>query len=168
VGLSTTHTVRGLAAGVLALTVLTGCGDDQPAAPQQVKVQVGDRTVELKPSQYCLDGDGKRYDVTPPVLEAPAETPIELTVPDSVARQGWSVQVFDEHLEEKIGEVPVDAGTTEFDGISSSDVVPAAFYLVVVERKGGECGLFSGAWPVGIIRPGGGTSTATTAPPPAG
>jgi hypothetical protein len=173
VGLSTTSTVRGLTAtGILALTALTGCGSgtgsDEPAAPQEVRVQAGDQTVELKPSQYCLDGDGRRYDVTPPVVEAPAETPIKLTVSESVARQGWSVQVFDEHLEEKIGEVAVDAGATEFDGISSSDVVPEAFYLVVVERKGGECGLFSGAWPVGIIRPGGGTGATTSAPPPAG
>jgi len=166
VGLSTTTTVRGLAAGVLALTLLTGCGsDDEPAAPEQVRVAAGDQTAEVKPSQYCLDGDGQRYDVTPPVVEVPAGIPIRLTVPAGVAEQGWSVQVFDQTLEDKIGEVAVDAGTTEFAGINSSDVVPATFYLVVVEDKGGPCGLFSGAWPVGFVRPGG--ETATTAPTPA-
>ena len=76
-------------------------------------------------------------------------------MPDSVAEQGWSVQVFDESLEETIGTVDVEAGTTTYDGINSSDVVPPAFYLVVVEDKGGDCGEFSGAWPIGFIRAGG-------------
>jgi hypothetical protein len=69
-----------------------------------------------------------------------------------VAQQGWSVQVFDDQLEQKIGEVPVEAGTRTFDQITGSDVVPAAFYLVVVEDKGTDCGEFSGAWPIGFIR----------------
>jgi hypothetical protein len=101
-------------------------------------------------------------------VEVPADTPIRLTVPDSVARQGWSVQVFDQTLEHKIGEVAVDAGAAEFDDINSSDVVPATFYLVVVEDKGGPCGLFSGAWPVGFVRPGGQLGTAAPTPAPAG
>ena len=42
-----------------------------------------------------------------------------------------------------------------FDEINTSDVVPPAFYLVVVEKKGGDCGEFSGAWPVGFLRAGG-------------
>ena len=62
------------------------------------------------------------------------------------------MQVFDDQLEEKVGEVDVEAGTTSFDGINSSDVVPAGFYLVVVEDKGTACGEFSGAWPIGFIR----------------
>ncbi len=73
-------------------------------------------------------------------------------MPDAVARQGWSVQVFDDHLEEKIGDVDVKAGQAVFSGLTSSDVVPPSFYLVVVEDKGGGCGAFSGAWPVGFIR----------------
>jgi hypothetical protein len=169
VGLSTIDTARGLAAGVLALTVLTGCGsDEEPAAPEPVRVAAGNQTAEVKPTQYCLDGDGQRYDVTPPVVEVPADTPIRLTVPDSVAEQGWSVQVFDQTLEQKIGEVAVDAGTAEFDGINSSDIVPATFYLVIVEAKGGPCGLFSGAWPVGFVRPGGEMSATTPSTAPAG
>jgi Protein of unknown function (DUF2771) len=173
VGLSTVRTARRLAAvlalTVLALTVLAGCGsDDQPATPQPVRVSAGDQTVDIKPSQYCLDGDGQRYDVTPPVIEVPAGTPITLTVPGPVADRGWGVQVFDDKLHEKIGEVAVDAGTTTFDGINSSDVVPAAFYLVIVEDKGGKCGLFSGAWPVGFVRPGGDIATGSATPAPAG
>ena len=61
-------------------------------------------------------------------------------MPDSVAEQGWSVQVFDEKLEEQIGEVDVPEGEAVFDEINTSDVVPPAFYLVVVEDKGGDCG----------------------------
>jgi hypothetical protein len=65
------------------------------------------------------------------------------------------VQVFDEQLEEIIGEVDVPAGERTFEEISTSDVVPPAFYLVIVEDKGGDCGEFSGAWPIGLIRAGG-------------
>ena len=61
-------------------------------------------------------------------------------MPDAVAEHGWSVQVFDEKLEEKIGEVDVPKGKQPSTGINTSDVVPPAFYLVVVENKGGDCG----------------------------
>jgi hypothetical protein len=73
------------------------------------------------------------------------------------------VQVFDEGLEEAIGEVDVPEGEVVFDEINTSDVVPPAFYLVVVEDKGGACGEFSGAWPIGFLRAGGDLSA-----PPAG
>jgi hypothetical protein len=63
--------------------------------------------------------------------------------------------VFDERLEEAIGEVDVPAGTSVFEEITTDDVVPPAFYLVVVEDKGGDCGEFSAAWPVGFLRAGG-------------
>jgi hypothetical protein len=90
-------------------------------------------------------------------------------VPESVAEQGWSVQVFDEKLEEPIGEVDVPEGESVLDEINSSDVVPPAFYLVVVEDKGGSCGEFSGAWPVGFLRAGGDLSgTPSSDAPPAG
>ena len=68
---------------------------------------------------------------------------------------GWGVQVFDEQLEERLGTVDVPAGEERFAGINSSDVVPPAFYLLVVEDKGGDCGVWSRAWPVGFIRAGG-------------
>ena len=108
------------------------------------------------PTQYCLDGDGQRYTNTPPIIEVSPDTTITLTVPDSVAEQGWSVQVFDEKLEEhaRRGRRRPRA-TAVFDEINTSDVVPPAFYLVVVEDKGGDCGGFSGAWPVGFLRAGG-------------
>jgi hypothetical protein len=135
--------------------VLAGCGRGQAATPEDVGVAVGSEQVAVHPTQYCLDGDGKRYDTTPPILEAAPDSTITLTVPASVAKQGWSVQVFDEKLEEAIGEVDVPKGEKVFEGINTSDVVPPAFYLVVVERKGGDCGEFSGAWPVGFLRAGG-------------
>ena len=156
----------------MLLAVLTGCGRGSSSdGPPTITVEAGNQTVAVKPSQYCLDGDGKRYDTTPPVIEVSPDSPIAFTVPEDVADRGWSVQVFDDQLEEKIGAVDVDEGTATFDGINSSDVVPAAFYLVVVENKGGACGVFSGAWPVGFIRPGGdgaGTGSATPSGPPSG
>ena len=46
-------------------------------------------------------------------------------------------------------------------------LLPAlAFYLVVVEDKGGDCGEWSGAWPVGFVRAGGDLGgTPSSAPP---
>ena len=144
---------RRTAAGTVLLTVvLSGCGSDEPGTPPEVTVDVSGRSVALEPTQYCLDDAGRRYDTVPPIIEVSPEAAITFTVPDDVAEQGWSVQVFDERLEEKIGEVDVDRGAAVFDDISTSDVAPAAFYLVVVEDKGEDCGGFSGAWPVGFIR----------------
>ena len=88
-------------------------------------------------------------------------------MPESVAERGWSVQVFDEQLEELLGEVDVPDGERVFEEINTSDVVPPAFYLVVVEDKGGDCGEFSGAWPVGFLRAGGdlgGTPSSSATP----
>ena len=152
----------------LLLVLLAGCGRGEAAGPGEVRVEVGAQDLSVRPVQYCLDGEGQRYENTPPILEVSPDAPITLTVPESVAERGWSVQVFDEALEETLGTVDVDQGTTTFDGINTSDVVPPAFYLVVVEDKGGDCGEFSGAWPIGFIRAGGdlgGTPSATTAPP---
>jgi hypothetical protein len=90
--------------------------------------------------------------VRPPVVSAAPDTRITFTVPDAVAAQGWSVQVFDQNLEEPIGRVAVDKGKAAFDGMTTSDVVPAAYYLVVVEDEGSACRHVAGAWPVGVIR----------------
>jgi hypothetical protein len=156
---------RATAGGTVLLAVLTGCGSSgSKDAPPTVTVVAGSQTVPVKPTQYCLDGDGHRYDVTPPIIEVSPDSPIAFTVPGDVATQGWSVQVFDDKLEQKIGSVEVDKGKAVFEGISSSDVAPAAFYLVVVEDKGGPCGAFTGAWPVGFIRAGGQTSTDSATP----
>jgi uncharacterized protein DUF2771 len=146
---------RAVAGAAALLAVLAGCGEDEPDGPPSVQVAVGPQEVSIQPVQYCLDGEGQRYtSVQPPVIEVSPDAPIDLTVPDAVAERGWSVQVFDDQLEEQLGEVDVEAGSTSFDDITSSDVVPAAFYLVVVEAKGTDCGEFSGAWPIGFIRAG--------------
>ena len=154
----------------LLLVVLAGCGRGAAAAPESAQVSVGSEQVSLRPTQYCLDGKGQRYSTTPPILEVSPDTTITLTVPDSVAEHGWSVQVFDEKLEEQIGEVDVPAGEAVFDEINTSDVALPAYYLVVVENKGGDCGSFTGAWPVGFLRAGGDLSgtPSGSAPPPAG
>ena len=142
------------------LLVLAGCGGSEASdAPPDLRVSVGAQEVTFRPTQYCLDGEWQRYTVTPPILEVSPDTAISLTVPDSLADRGWSVQVFDERLEEPIGDVDVPSGTTVFDEINTSDVVPPAFYLVIVEDKGGACGELTGAWPVGFIRSGGDLST---------
>jgi len=155
---------RATAGGTVLLAVLTGCGGGAKDAPPTVTVVAGSQTVPVKPTQYCLDGDGHRYDVTPPIIEVSPDSPIAFTVPDAVAEQGWSVQVFDDKLEQKIGSVDVDKGKAVFEGISSADVAPAAFYLVVVEDKGGACGAYTGAWPVGFIRAGSQPSTESAMP----
>ena len=142
-------------AAALLLLVLAGCGRDEAAGPENVEVSVGAQQVAVRPVQYCLDGDGQRYSDPPPIIEVSPDSAITLTVPASVAERGWSVQVFDEKLEEPLGEVDVPEGDAAFDEINTSDVVPPAFYLVVVEDKGGACGEFSSAWPVGFLRAGG-------------
>ncbi len=153
-----------LLAGALT-AVLAGCGSSATDAPPGVTVTAGPQEVVAQPTQYCGSGEGQRYAATPPVVEVSPDTPIALTVPDDVAANGWSVQVYDERLEERLGLVDVEAGTTTFDGINTSDVVPPAFYLVVVEDAHDEC-LLVGSWPIGFLRAGGqiGEPTPTTAP----
>jgi hypothetical protein len=136
---------------LLALALLAGCSSAS-AGPGRVRAQAGPHDVELQPSQGCADGERTRYDTRPPLLEVSPDATITLTVPDATAERGWSVQVFDEGLEEQLGEVDVPDGEARFDGITSSDVVPPAFYLMVVEDKGGDCGEWSAAWPVGFLR----------------
>ena len=155
-----------LAAVVL---LLAGCGSE-PSGPQDVVVEAGPQRVEAAPTQYCVDGEGQRYDATPPIIEVSPDTTIRLTVPDAVAERGWSVQVFDEGLEELLGEAPVDTGEAVLE-LNSNDVVPPAFYLVVVEDAVEDCEGFSGAWPIGFLRAGGtqgGTATESTPPAPQG
>jgi hypothetical protein len=156
-----------LPAAALAL-LLAGCGSGEPAGPGEVRVEVGAQDVQARPVQYCLDGGRVRYDNAPPVIEVSPDSGITLTVPESVAEQGWSVQVFDEQLEEILGEVDVPVGEEQLTEINTSDVVPPAFYLVVVEDKGGDCGEWSGAWPIGFLRAGGDLGTPSSTPSPAG
>jgi predicted small lipoprotein YifL len=146
--------VSRLLAALLVL-VLAGCGREAPAEPAEVRVTVGPQDVSVRPSQYCLDGERQRYPSTPPIVEVSPDSPIRLAVPEAVADRGWAVQVFDEKLEEPLGQVDVPEGADVFEEINTDDVVPPAFYLVVVEDKGGDCGEFSGAWPVGFLRAGG-------------
>ncbi|CCH86286.1 conserved exported protein of unknown function [Modestobacter italicus] len=161
------------------LGLLAGCGssaaDDSGASSSgttapTVTVQAGGDEIPVDPTQYCLDGDGQRYASTPPIVEVTPDTTISLTVSDAVAEAGWSVQVFDQDLQELIGEVDVPAGEAEFREISTSDVAPPTFYLVVVEDSDPEaCSGLSGAWPVGFIRTEAGSlPTASPSGSPAG
>jgi hypothetical protein len=155
---------------LLAALLLAGCGSG-PAQPEDVVVEAGPQEVQVPPSQQCIDGERQRYTSTPPIVEVSPDTTIRITVPDSVAESGWDVQVYDDQLQERLGIVDVDAGRAVLDEINTSDVVPATFYLVVVEDAVAECESFSGAWPVGFLRAGGprgGTATEPTAPAPQG
>jgi hypothetical protein len=154
------------AVAALTLVVLTGCGT-AAEGPGDVRVEVGAQDVTARPVQFCEDGERVRYDNAPPVVEVSPDAVITLTVPESVAERGWSVQVFDEKLEETLGEVDVPEGEDRLAEINTSDVVPPAFYLVIVEDKGGDCGEWSGAWPVGFLRAGGdlGGAPSSSAPP---
>jgi hypothetical protein len=155
-------------AAALAVLLVAGCGSGETAAGD-VRVEVGAQDVTVRPVQYCLDGEPVRYENSPPVIEVSPDAGITLTVPESVAEQGWGVQVFDEQLEEVLGEVDVPAGQDQLTEINTSDVVPPAFYLVIVEDKGGDCGEWSGAWPVGFLRAGGDVGgTPSSSAPPAG
>ena len=157
---------RTLAAAVAALLLaagLAGCGSD---APPQVRVHVGSEQLGLEPTQYCSGGDLHRYDVRPPIIQAAPGTPVIFTVPDAVAAQGWGVQVFDKTLKKRLGTVDVAQGQAVLGRITTSDVVPAAFYLVVVEKHSTQCDNLSGAWPVGIIRATGVPTFSTTSSAP--
>ena len=157
------------AAAALTLLVLAGCGGGAPEAPGDVRVEVGAQDVAARPVQYCQDGERVRYGNRPPVIEVSPDAVITLTVPEEIAERGWGVQVFDEALEEILGEVDVPAGEDRLAEINTSDVVPPAFYLVVVEDKGGDCGEWTGAWPVGFLRAGGDLGgTPSSSAPPAG
>ncbi|KQS68966.1 DUF2771 family protein [Modestobacter sp. Leaf380] len=146
----------------------SGASGSSDTAPT-LRVQTGGQDVRVSPTQYCLDGDGQRYTSTPPIIEVSPDSTIGLTVAGDVAEQGWSVQVFDDQLDELIGEVDVDSGTGTFTGINSSDVAPAAFYLVVVEDSDdGDCNGLSGAWPVGFVRSGETAPTDGSTPTPTG
>ena len=153
-------------AAVLPLLLLAGCGEGEAAGPQSVAIEVGAQQLDVRPVQYCVDGEGQRYDTTPPIIEVSPDTTIRLTVPDVVAERGWSVQVFDERLEELLGEVEVGADRAVFDEINTSDVVPPAFYLVVVQDADEDCEGFSGAWPVGFVRAGGAQGGTAAEPTP--
>lgn len=143
----------GTAAVAVALALVTaGCSHSTPAAAPQVTVAFGADRLALDPTQYCDGTKGHRYNFRPPVVSAGPGTRITFTVPPAVAARGWAVQVFDQHLQQPIGDVRVPKGAAMFDQITTSDVVPAAFYLVVVEDKSAACHDLSGAWPVGVIR----------------
>ncbi|MGI8722996.1 MAG: DUF2771 family protein [Geodermatophilaceae bacterium] len=141
----------------LALTVLAtalvllaaGCSSD--SAPT-VAVTVGQQQMDVEATQYCLGGEGKRYSVTPQVLQVDPDTPILIEVPDEVAESGWSFQVFGQGLadDDLIGEV--DVGQEASYELSTSDAVPAAYYIVIVQDSGKRCEGLAGAWPIGFLR----------------
>lgn len=108
--------------------------------------------MDVQATQFCLDGEGKRYSVTPQVLQVDPDTAIEIEVPDDVAESGWSFQVYGQGLQDEdlIGEV--DVGEETSYELSTSDAVPAAYYIVVVQDSGDDCAGLAGAWPIGFLR----------------
>ncbi len=135
---------------LVSLLLLTGaCSSD--AAPT-VSVTVGDQQMDVEATQFCLNGEGKRYPVTPQVLQVEPEQTIRIEVPDEVADSGWSFQVFGAGLsdDDLIGEIEV--GNEASYELSTSDAVPVAYYLVIVEDSGDLCEGLAGAWPIGFLR----------------
>jgi len=108
--------------------------------------------MDVEATQYCLDGAGKRYSVTPQVLQVEPDMTILIEVPDEVAESGWSFQVYGQGLQDEdlIGEV--DVGDEASYELSTSDAAPAAYYLVVVQDAGELCAGLAGAWPIGFLR----------------
>ena len=108
--------------------------------------------MDVEATQYCLDGEGKRYAVTPQVLQVEADQTILIVVPDDVAESGWSFQVYEPGLQDEdlIGEIEV--GEEASYELSTSDAVPAAYYLVIVQDSGELCDGLAGAWPIGFLR----------------
>lgn len=135
----------------VAALVLTSAGCASDGAPT-ISVTVGDQQMNVEATQYCVDGEGERYSVTPQVLQVDPDTTILIEVPDAVAESGWSFQVFDQGLQDEdlIGEVDVGKETS-FE-LSTSDAVPAAYYLVIVQDSGEGCEGLAGAWPIGFLR----------------
>ncbi|MBA3339839.1 MAG: DUF2771 domain-containing protein, partial [Geodermatophilaceae bacterium] len=60
----------------LSLVLLTSACSSG-AAPT-VSVSVGDQQMDVEATQYCLDGEGKRYSVTPQVLQVEPEITIRI------------------------------------------------------------------------------------------
>lgn len=145
---------RAALVGGAALAVpllLAGCSSALP----QVSVRVGAQSEVLSPTQYCLDGEPRFYPDAerPPVLRVGSGEQITIEVSEHLAESGWQVQIFDEQLEEQLGQVPV-GNETVFDGIFTSDARPTAYFLVIVQDAGPECEGLSGAWPIGFVRDG--------------
>ncbi|MBA2388913.1 MAG: DUF2771 family protein [Geodermatophilaceae bacterium] len=136
---------------VVAMMALTSCS----SAPPTVTVSAGGQSEVLSPTQYCLDGEAEFYPEAerPPVLRVAPDEQITIEVSEGLAESGWQVQVFDEALEEQLGQVPV-GNLSVFDGISTSDAQPPAYFLVIVEDAGSGCEGLSGAWPIGFVRDG--------------
>lgn len=140
----------GLSGLSLCLVMLaSACSSD--AAPT-VSVSVGDQQMDVEATQYCLDGEGKRYSVTPQVLQVEPDQTILIEVPDPVAESGWSFQVYGQGLgdDDLIGEI--DVGEKDSYELSTSDAVPAAYYIVIVQDSGDRCEGLAGAWPIGFLR----------------
>ncbi|MBA3369661.1 MAG: DUF2771 family protein [Geodermatophilaceae bacterium] len=135
--------------GAVLVLLAAGCSSD--GAPT-IAVTVGEQQMDVEATQYCADGEGKRYSVTPQVLQVDADTTILIEVPDEVAESGWSFQVFGQGLgdEDLIGEV--DVGQEASYELSTSDAVPAAYYIVIVQDSGADCEGLAGAWPIGFLR----------------
>lgn len=152
---------RYLAALLLAvLAILTACSDAD--TDPEVKVAIGDASTTLRPTLYCVDGSARfaAEDTKTAALEAKPETPVAITVPQSVAEVGWTIQIWSVDDTDS-GAVPyeqignVDAGTQRsYDGFTTSDVVPDRYFLIIAIPEDPACNAAgsAGIWTLLVSR----------------
>jgi hypothetical protein len=154
---------RRIAVLLLAVfTLLTACSNADTTA--EVKVAIGGASATLKPTLYCVDGSAQLADenTKTAALEAKPQTPIAITVPESVAEAGWTVQIWSVSDTDD-GAVPyeqignVDAGTARsYDGFTTSDVVPDRYFVIVAIPEDPDCNAAgsAGIWTLLVSRVG--------------
>lgn len=146
---------------LLALTMLLAACSDADTAPE-VKVAIGKSTATLSPTVYCVDGSAQlaAEDAKTAALEAKPDTAVVITVPESVAEVGWTIQIWSVNDTDS-GAVPleqignVDAGTARsYDGFTTSDVVPDRYFIIVALPEDPDCNAAgsSGIWTLLVSR----------------
>lgn len=143
------------------LTLLAACGGDADTSPE-VKVAIGDASTALEPTLYCVDGGAVFADegTQTAALEAEPETKVVISVPESVAEAGWTIQIWSVNDTDS-GAVPleqignVDAGNgRSYDGFTTSDVVPDRYFIIVAmpEDPGCNAAGSAGIWTLLVSR----------------
>lgn len=150
-----------IAALLLAMATLLAACSDTETSPE-IKVAIGTASTTLAPTLYCVDGSAVFADESTKTaaLEAKPETSVAITVPESVAEAGWTIQIWSVN-DSGSGAVPleqigdVDAGNARsYDGFTTSDVVPDRYFIIVAipEDPGCNAAGSAGIWTLLVSR----------------